>query len=93
VLGLSLTSGTGSTLSLLIGELAYGAGSDRDEHVRVAVLLGSVTAAVPGAVVLGSRNRVYRRLQEATRPTTTSTVPRTSTIALASDHPSRLTGG
>jgi NhaA family Na+:H+ antiporter len=65
VLGLSLMSGIGFTVSLLIGELAYGVGTDRDEHVKVAVLLGSVTAAVLGTLVLGSRNRVYRRLQEA----------------------------
>jgi NhaA family Na+:H+ antiporter len=41
VLGLALLGGIGFTVSLLIGELAFGAGSLRDEHVKVAVLTGS----------------------------------------------------
>jgi Na+:H+ antiporter, NhaA family len=62
VVGLSLLAGIGFTVSLLIGGLAYGPGSVRDEHVKVAVLVGSLTAAVLAAVVLRLRNRVYRRI-------------------------------
>lgn len=62
VAGLAVLAGIGFTVSLLIGELAYGAGSERDEHVKVGVLVGSVTAAVVAAVVLRLRNRTYRRL-------------------------------
>jgi len=62
VLGLSLLAGIGFTVSLLIGGLAYGPGSARDEHIKVAVLVGSLTAAVLAAVVLRLRNRVYRRI-------------------------------
>ncbi|GAB7191047.1 Na+/H+ antiporter NhaA [Kineococcus sp. NUM-3379] len=62
VLGLSLLGGIGFTVSLLIGELAFGAGSERDEHVKVGVLAGSVLAALLAAVVLRARNRTYRRL-------------------------------
>jgi Na+:H+ antiporter, NhaA family len=62
VLGLSLLAGIGFTVSLLIGGLAYGPGSVRDEHIKVAVLVGSLTAAVLAAVVLRLRNRVYRRI-------------------------------
>jgi Na+:H+ antiporter, NhaA family len=62
VLGLSLLAGIGFTVSLLIGGLSYGPGSVRDEHVKVAVLVGSLTAAVLAAVVLRLRNRVYRRI-------------------------------
>jgi NhaA family Na+:H+ antiporter len=62
VLGLSLLAGIGFTVSLLVGELAFGAGSPRDEHVKLAVLLGSLVAAVLAAVVLRGRNRAYRRL-------------------------------
>ena len=62
VLGLSLLAGIGFTVSLLIGELAYGPGAARDEHVKVAVLVGSLTAAALAAVVLRLRNRVYRRI-------------------------------
>ena len=54
------------TLSqLLIGELAFGTGSERDDHVKVGVLLGSLLASVLAAAVLRSRNRIYRRICEA----------------------------
>ena len=62
VAGLAVLAGIGFTVSLLIGELAYGAGSERDEHVKVGVLVGSLLAAVIAAVVLRLRNRTYRRL-------------------------------
>ena len=62
VLGLSLLAGIGFTVSLLIGGLAYGPGAARDEHVKVAILVGSVTAAALAAVVLRLRNRVYRQI-------------------------------
>ena len=64
VLGLSLLAGIGFTVSLLVGELAFGAGSERDDHVKLAVLVGSLVAAVLASVVLRTRNRVYRRLAE-----------------------------
>ena len=64
VIGLSLLAGIGFTVSLLIGELAFGAGSARDEHVKVGVLTGSVAAALAAAVLLGARNRTYRRIEE-----------------------------
>ena len=64
VLGLAVLSGIGFTVSLLIGELAFGAGSARDEDVKVGVLTGSVLAALIAAVVLRTRNRSYRRLHE-----------------------------
>ena len=65
VIGLSMLAGVGFTVSLLIGELAFGPGSDRDEFAKVGVLVGSVAAACLAAVVLRVRNRVYRRLCEA----------------------------
>ena len=64
VVGLSLLAGIGFTVSLLVGELAFGAGSPRDEHVKLAVLVGSLVSAVLATVVLRARNRVYRRLYE-----------------------------
>ncbi|HPF79750.1 Na+/H+ antiporter NhaA [Nostocoides australiense] len=60
VVGLSFLTGIGFTVSLLIGELAFGAGSDRDEHVKLAVLLGSLAAAALAALVLVPRNARYR---------------------------------
>jgi len=64
VIGLSLLGGIGFTVSLLIGELAFGAGTPQDDHVKVGVLCGSVVAALLATVVLRGRNRVYRRLCE-----------------------------
>ncbi|MDQ2758093.1 MAG: Na+/H+ antiporter NhaA [Actinomycetota bacterium] len=64
VAGLSLLSGVGFTVSLLIGELAFGPGSPQDEHARLAVLVGSVLAALLATVVLRRRNRHYRRIHE-----------------------------
>jgi len=63
VLGLALLSGVGFTVSLLISELAFGSGSQRDEHVKLAVLCGSLIASMLAAVVLRMRNRHYRRVQ------------------------------
>jgi NhaA family Na+:H+ antiporter len=62
VLGLATLAGVGFTVSLLIGELAFGAGTDRDNHVKVAVLAGSVTAAMLAGTVLRARTKVYERL-------------------------------
>ena len=62
VLGLSLLAGIGFTVSLLIGELAFAPGTEREDHVKTAILLGSVTSALLAALVLRWRNRVYKRL-------------------------------
>ncbi|MFC7847873.1 Na+/H+ antiporter NhaA [Arthrobacter sp. NPDC057388] len=63
VAGLSLLAGVGFTVSLLIAELSFGPGSAHDDHAKVAILTGSLTAAVLAAVVLKARNRHYRRLE------------------------------
>ncbi|MFF2316662.1 Na+/H+ antiporter NhaA [Arthrobacter sp. NPDC058097] len=68
VAGLALLAGVGFTVSLLIAELSFGSGSAHDDHAKVAILTGSLTAAVLAAVVLKARNRHYRRLEaEETR--------------------------
>jgi NhaA family Na+:H+ antiporter len=64
VAGLSLLAGVGFTVSLLIAELSFGSGSARDDHAKVAILAGSLTAAALAAVVLKARNRHYRRVEE-----------------------------
>jgi len=64
VLGLAMLAGVGFTVSLLIGELAFGAESARDDHVKIGVLTGSVLAALLAAAVLRTRNRAYRRAAE-----------------------------
>jgi NhaA family Na+:H+ antiporter len=62
VLGVSLLAGIGFTVSLLIGELAFGAGSPADDHVKIAILTGSVLAAALAGVLLRARNRACRRI-------------------------------
>ncbi len=62
VLGLALLSGIGFTVSLLIGELAFGTGSLADDHVKIGVLAGSLLAALAAAVVLRIRNAHYRSM-------------------------------
>jgi NhaA family Na+:H+ antiporter len=65
VVGLAMLGGIGFTVSLLIGELAFGAGSEGDGRAKVAVLTGSLAAAVLAAVILRLRNRTYRRIHQA----------------------------
>ena len=50
------------TVSLLIGDLAYGLGSERDEFVKIGVLTGSLVAAALASLLLLSRNATYRRI-------------------------------
>src|SRR5690606_31691800 len=63
VVGLAILSGIGFTVSLLIGELAFGPG--HDAQVKVAVLAGSLVAATLAATVLRFRDRAYRRMAVA----------------------------
>jgi NhaA family Na+:H+ antiporter len=67
VVGLSLLAGIGFTVSLLIGELAFGAGTVLNEYVKVGVLAGSLVAALLAAVILRFRDRRYRLIAEADR--------------------------
>ena len=60
VFGIALLGGVGFTVSLLIGELAYGGAGETQEHVKVGVLTGSLLAAALAAVVLRMRERAYR---------------------------------
>ncbi|MFY1670415.1 Na+/H+ antiporter NhaA [Plantactinospora sp. WMMB334] len=62
VFGLALLAGIGFTVSLLIGELAFGAGTERDDHTKIGVLLGSLLSAALATVVLRMRNRHYQRI-------------------------------
>jgi len=66
LIGLSFVAGIGFTVSLLVGELSFGAGSESDSHVKVGVLAGSLIAAAIGSAILGARNRHYRELGAVT---------------------------
>jgi Na+:H+ antiporter, NhaA family len=64
VLGVSLLAGIGFTVSLLIGQLAFGDGTPAGDDAKIGVLVGSVLAGVLASAVLLSRNAAYRRIYE-----------------------------
>jgi Na+:H+ antiporter, NhaA family len=64
VLGVALLAGIGFTVSLLIGELAFGYGTVTGADAKIGVLTGSAVAGILAALVLVSRNAVYRRIHE-----------------------------
>jgi NhaA family Na+:H+ antiporter len=67
VLGVSFVAGIGFTVSLLVGELSFGAGTAEDADVKVGVLAGSLLAATIGGLILSRRSRTYRLAREAGR--------------------------
>ncbi|MGW4791029.1 Na+/H+ antiporter NhaA [Nonomuraea sp. NPDC004297] len=62
--GLAVLGGIGFTVSLLIGELAFGTG-ETDARVKIAVLTGSLAAAALATVILRLRARVYQRIHRS----------------------------
>ncbi|WP_350269246.1 Na+/H+ antiporter NhaA [Brevibacterium sp. CBA3109] len=64
--GVGLLAGIGFTVSLLVAELSFTPGSPEHEHAKVAILSASVIAALLASVVLGGRNRRYRKAENAT---------------------------
>lgn len=56
MIGMGFVAGVGFTVSLLVGELAYGAASVADEHVKIGVLLGSFVSAIVGGAILAVRS-------------------------------------
>ncbi|MFV0131448.1 Na+/H+ antiporter NhaA [Streptomyces sp. HMX112] len=63
VLAMAVLAGIGFTVALLIGELAF-PDPAAAEHVKAAVLTGSLIAAALAALLIRRRNGVYRRLYE-----------------------------
>ncbi|SEL39238.1 Na+/H+ antiporter NhaA [Streptacidiphilus jiangxiensis] len=59
---ISVLSGIGFTVSLLIAELAFSGNPELTERAKAAVLVGSVICAVAASVLLRMRNRKYQRL-------------------------------
>lgn len=65
VTGLSMLAGIGFTVSLLIGELSFADGTERQDHVKIAIVTGSLLAAVLAAVILRLSNRAHRQSNDA----------------------------
>ncbi|MWA08431.1 Na+/H+ antiporter NhaA [Streptomyces sp. BA2] len=63
VFALAVLAGIGFTVALLIGELAF-ADPAAAEHIKAAVLIGSLMAAGLAALLIKRRNGVYRRLYD-----------------------------
>jgi NhaA family Na+:H+ antiporter len=59
VLGVGVLGGIGFTVSLLIGDLSFA--GQREDEVKLAVLFGSLIAALLGAAILFARGRHYGR--------------------------------
>lgn len=64
--GLAFLSGIGFTVSLLIAELAFETDPGQLNDVKTAILVASVLSAVIASVILGLRNRGYRRAAHST---------------------------
>ena len=62
VLSVGFIAGIGFTVSLLIGDLAFG--GDKSAEVKMSVLFASLTAAVIGAAMLAWRDAHYRSIYE-----------------------------
>ncbi|MET8407962.1 Na+/H+ antiporter NhaA [Streptomyces sp. NPDC005195] len=65
VFAVASLAGIGFTVSLLIGELAFGKDPVLTDEVKAAVLVGSLVAAVLATALLKVRNAKYRALCEA----------------------------
>jgi Na+:H+ antiporter, NhaA family len=61
--GVAFLGGIGFTVSLLVAELSFGAGSTHDGDAKVAILVASLAAAFLASLVLRARNRHYRRIE------------------------------
>ena len=75
--GMAFVAGIGFTVSLLVGELAFGPESVADAHVKIGVLVGSLVATVIGGAMLAVRSR-RARSQELVGPGRRSSDTRTS---------------
>ena len=64
VAALALLAGVGFTVSLLISELSFSAEDPHYSHAKVAILAGSLIAALLATVLLRLRNKHYRRIAE-----------------------------
>lgn len=60
IIGLAVTGGIGFTVSMLVAELSFAAGEAHTEDAKIGIMIGSVTAAICGAVILSMRNKHYK---------------------------------
>ncbi|KDA04621.1 hypothetical protein DC31_05865 [Microbacterium sp. CH12i] len=63
--GVDFLAGIGFTVSLLIGELSFAAGTPAYDNTKVAILIASIVASLLAATIFVPRNRHYSRIREA----------------------------
>ncbi len=64
IIGVGLLAGIGFTVSLLVSELSFSVDNPHHDHAKVAILTASVAAALLASLLLGLRNRRYRKHDE-----------------------------
>lgn len=64
IVGVGFLAGIGFTVSLLVAELSFDSGDPEHDFAKVAILSASVIAAVLASMLLGIRNRQYRKISE-----------------------------
>ncbi len=64
LIGVGVLAGIGFTVSLLIGELSFGYGSQEQSDAKVGILLASLSATMLAAIILVARNRHYLEVKE-----------------------------
>lgn len=62
VFGVAVLAGIGFAVPLLVSDVAFGAGSARDERITAGILAAALLAAGAGAVLLRLRHRHYDQL-------------------------------
>ncbi|MBG6217320.1 NhaA family Na+:H+ antiporter [Arthrobacter sp. CAN_A6] len=65
ILGVGILAGVGFTVSLLVNDLSFGAGTEHQDNAKVAILTASVTSALLATVILRIRNKYYARINDA----------------------------
>lgn len=64
IIGLAVTGGIGFTVSMLVAELSFAAGDAHTEDAKIGIMIGSVTAAICGAIILSIRNKHYKLIAQ-----------------------------
>lgn len=65
LVGVGLLGGIGFTVSLLVADLSFDDGSPEHSHAKVAILLASILSATLASILLTTRNRLYRAIEQA----------------------------
>ena len=65
LLGVALLAGIGFTVSLLIAELSFPAGSAAGDDAKIAIMIASLLASLFASAILLVRNRRYKQIADA----------------------------